>query len=185
MRLENRVHGVGFAVRNDLLNAVGGPRGVSERIMILRLSIDGGFVTIISAYAPTLSSSPEAKDHFYSQLSETVREVRSGDRLMLLGDFNARVGQDNNSWLDCLGEHGIGKLNENGQRVLEFCSQNQLCVTNTYFKGKFMRKVSWMHPRSKHWHQLDVVLYRKRELQDILHTHALFIALTAIQTTLW
>ncbi|CAH0724329.1 unnamed protein product, partial [Brenthis ino] len=165
-----REHGVGFAIRNDLLSSVEGPRGISERIMILRISTEGGFMTIIAAYAPTLSSALEAQDHFYTQLSETVRGVRSGDRFLILGDFNARVGQDNTAGPECIGGHGVGRLNANGQRLLEFCSQNQLCITNTYFKGKFMRKVSWMHPRSKHWHQLDVVLYRKKNLQDILHT---------------
>ncbi|PZC71480.1 hypothetical protein B5X24_HaOG213343 [Helicoverpa armigera] len=167
---ESRQHGVGFAVRNDLLSAIDDPRGVSERIMTCRLSTSSGFVTLISAYAPTLKSSPESKDLFYDQLCETLSRVRSGDRLIILGDFNARVGQSHASWPDCMGSHGVGTLNENGQRLLEFCSQNLLCVTNTYFKGKFMHKVSWKHPRSKHWHQLDTILTRKKNLGDILHT---------------
>lgn len=33
-----------------------------------------------------------------------------------------------------------------------------------------MRKVSWMHPRSKHWHQLDLALTRRRDLRETLHT---------------
>lgn len=126
---ETREHGVGFAIRNDLLPAIECPRGLSERIMVCRLSTDGGFVTVIAAYAPTLTSSPESKDHFYEPLNETVREVRSDDRLLILGDFNARVGQSVTSWPDCLGHHGIGSINENGQRLFEFCSRNLLCVT--------------------------------------------------------
>ncbi|CAH2043894.1 unnamed protein product, partial [Iphiclides podalirius] len=146
---ENREHGVGFAIRNHLLNATETPIGVSERIMILRLNTKCGFVTLVSAYAPTLNSTPESKDQFYDWLEETIRGVHSTDRLYILGDFNARVGQDTTAWPECLGAHGVGKQNENGQRLLEFCSRHQLCVTNTFFKGKFMRKVSWRHPRSK------------------------------------
>ncbi|XP_046962200.1 uncharacterized protein LOC124531734 [Vanessa cardui] len=167
---ETREHGVGFAVRNQLINAIETPVGVSERIMFLRLNTKSGFVTLISAYAPTLNSKPETKDQFYDQLEETVRRVNPTDRLHILGDFNARVGQD--TWPECLGAHGIGKLNDNGQRLLEFCSKHQLCVTNTFFKGKMMRKVSWMHPRSKHWHQLDLALSRRRDLRETLHTRA-------------
>ena len=32
--------------------------------------------------------------------------------------------------------------------------------TNTFFVTKPQHKVSWRHPRSKHWHQLDLVLTR-------------------------
>ncbi|XP_059049895.1 uncharacterized protein LOC131844918 [Achroia grisella] len=87
-------------------------------------------------------------------------------------DFNAHVGGDYTAWPNCIGYHGIGKLNENGQRLLEFCSEYSLCVTNTYFKGKTSRKVSWKHPRSGHWHQLDIVLSRSKNLRDILHTRS-------------
>ncbi|XP_045457359.1 uncharacterized protein LOC123667510 [Melitaea cinxia] len=167
---EHREHGVGFAVHNTLLNAIETPRGLTERIMVLRLNTKCGFVTLISAYAPTLTSTAESKDVFYDDLCNAVRNVPPGDRLYILGDFNARVGQDNATWPECLGYHGVGKQNENGQRLLEFCSKFQLCVTNTYFKGKIMRKVSWRHPRSGHWHQLDLVLTKRRDLGRVAHT---------------
>lgn len=61
-------------------------------------------------------------------------------------------------------------MNENGQRLLEFCSRDLLFFTNTFIKGKFMRKVSWKHPCSGHWHQLDLVLTRRKNLYDVLHT---------------
>ncbi|XP_061707843.1 uncharacterized protein LOC133518227 [Cydia pomonella] len=104
---ETREHGVGFAVRNHIIDAMETPVGVSERIMVLRLNTKSGYVTLISAYAPTLNSKPEAKDQFYDQLDEVVRGVRTTDRLHIMGDFNARVGQDNTDWPDCLGVHGI------------------------------------------------------------------------------
>ncbi|XP_037296657.1 uncharacterized protein LOC119189933 [Manduca sexta] len=169
---ETREHGVGFAIRNDILKSTEGPRGISERIISLRMSTFSGFVTILSVYAPTLTSSTESKDLFYDDLTSTVRQIPSGDRLILLGDFNARVGQDNISWPECLGNHGIGKINENGQRLLEFCALNLLCVTNTYFKGKALHKVSWKHPRSGHWHQLDLILTKRNDLRDIKHTRS-------------
>ncbi|CAB3239300.1 unnamed protein product [Arctia plantaginis] len=173
---EARQHGVGFAMRNDFLNSVEGFRGVSIRIMVCRFNTDSGFITLMSAYARTLSSSAELKDIFYYRLSRTVREVRSGDRLIILEYFNAQVGQSQTSWPECVGSHVVGKINENGQRLLEFCSQNLLCVTNTYFKGIFTRKVSWKHPRSGHWHQFDVTFTRKKDLRDILYSRTFYSA---------
>ncbi|CAH0719276.1 unnamed protein product, partial [Brenthis ino] len=80
-----REHGVGFAVRNDILSAIETLCGVSERIMVLRLKISLGHVTLIAAYAPTLKSSDESKEYFYNQLTETVKTVSSSDRLYILG----------------------------------------------------------------------------------------------------
>ncbi|XP_045449679.1 uncharacterized protein LOC123658286 [Melitaea cinxia] len=165
-----REHGVGFAVRNDLLSSIETPHGVSERVMVLRLNTKCGFITIISAYAPTLMATDEAKSQFYDQLESVIQKVKPRDRLYILGDLNARVGQNHSAWPECIGTHGIGKINENGQRLLEFSSRHSLCVTNTYFKGKPSSKVSWRHPRSGHWHQLDLILTRKSDLGETLHT---------------
>ena len=82
------------------------------------------------------------------------------------------VGADQDSWPSCLGPFGVGKMNENGQRLLEFCSYHGLCVTNSYFMTKPQHKVSWRHPRSKHWHQLDLILTRRNALKNVTITRS-------------
>ena len=62
---EPRQYGVGFAVRNSLIATTETPSGGSLRILALRMKTLAGFVNIISAYAPTLTSTPESKDQFY------------------------------------------------------------------------------------------------------------------------
>jgi len=142
-------HGSGFAVRNSLLPCMETPDAVSPRLMTLRLKLSSGYLTVLSAYAPTLAASSEEKDAFYDQLSRSISLIRRGDRLALAGDFNARVGSDYTSWPDTLGAHGVGNLNENGQRLLELCSAFHLCYADTYFAGSMSSKVTWMHPRSR------------------------------------
>ncbi|XP_076041799.1 uncharacterized protein LOC143025684 [Oratosquilla oratoria] len=157
-------HGVGFAVRNTLLSMVEpGDKG-SERLMTLRLYTSEGPVTLVSAYAPTLTSTAEAKDEFYINISNIVKNIAPKEQVIILGDFNARVGADHDFWPSCLGHFGIGKINDNGQRLLEFCSYNSLCVTNS-FQTKPQHRVSWCHPRSKHWHQLDLILIRRSNIK--------------------
>ena len=46
------------------------------------------------------------------------------------------------------------------QQLLKLCSYHELCITNTFFGTKPHQRVSWRHPRSKHWHQLDLFLMR-------------------------
>ena len=47
-----------------------------------------------------------------------------------------------------------------------------LCITNSYFKTKPQHKVSWRHPRSKHWHQLDLILVRRTAIKNVLHSRS-------------
>ena len=118
---ESSEHGVGVAVRNSLLSSISPPTKGSERILKIQINTAEGKVSIISVYAPTVSSPEEVKDRFYDDLNSIVGEVPQGESLLLLGDFNARVGADREAWPTCLGHFGIGKMNENGQRLLEFC----------------------------------------------------------------
>ena len=92
--------------------------------------------TLISAYAPTLDADPECKELFYASLHSAINITPSTDKLILLGDFNARVGSDGALWKDVLGQHGVGKLNENGLRLLTLCSEYRLVITNTLFQLK-------------------------------------------------
>ncbi|XP_047483313.1 craniofacial development protein 2-like [Penaeus chinensis] len=166
---EPRQHGVGFAIKNTLMTSIEPPSAGTERILTLRLSTSFGSATIISVYAPTLYSTPEDKDQFYGALDDIISQTPSTDMLYLLGDFNARVGADHEAWLSCLGAYGRGKINDNGQRLLELCCYHGLCVTNT-FPCKEIDQVSWRHPRSRHWHQLDLVLTRRKDLASVLLT---------------
>ena len=101
-----RQHGVDSAIKNSLTVTVETPTDGSERIISLRLSISSGSVRLFSIYAPTLYSTPEQKDKFYEALDEEIFNKPSTGALHLLGDFNARIGTDNESWPSCLGPWG-------------------------------------------------------------------------------
>ncbi|XP_018026545.1 uncharacterized protein LOC108681971 [Hyalella azteca] len=126
-----REHGVGFAVRNTLLRTIEPRHGGTERILTLRLSTSAGFANIICVYAPTLQAPPETKDRFYELLANTIDRIPMPEHIYLVGDFNARVGTDHESWPEVLGHHGIGKMNENGQRFLEFCCHHNFADCDT------------------------------------------------------
>lgn len=40
----------------------------------------------------------DAKENFYSSLRTAIRKIPPGDKLVLIGDFIARVGTDAKKW---------------------------------------------------------------------------------------
>lgn len=64
----------------------------------MQLYTTAGLDRIISAYAPNLMSTAEARGKFYDDLNIIVNSVRSNYPLFILGDFNTRVGTDYNSF---------------------------------------------------------------------------------------
>jgi len=130
--VDHSEYGVGFPVRNTLLEIEPGDKG-SERLLTLRFHTFEGPVILISAFALTLTSTPEAKHDIYTNLTDAIKNIHCSEHLILPGNFKARVGADHNSWPSCLGSFGVGKINENGQRLLELCYYHGLCMTNSYF----------------------------------------------------
>ena len=57
-----------------------------------------------------------------------------------MGNVNARVGRDTESWRDVIGRQGEETLNRNGHRLLGLCATNDLVILNTFFQHKEIHK---------------------------------------------
>ncbi|BHF75456.1 hypothetical protein SprV_0501855200 [Sparganum proliferum] len=143
--------------------------------MNLRLPLrrGGKFATIISAYAPPMTSPDATRDKFYEDLHALLATVSKADKLVVLGDFNAPVGTDHTAWKGVLGPHGLRGPNDNGLLLLRTCTEHRLILTNTFFCLPEREKATWRHPRSRQWHLLDYVLVRRRDQLDVLVTKAI------------
>ena len=147
---ERREAGVGFAI-NHTSSASSQDSGINDHLMSLRLPLsDKRHATTVSAYAPTMTNPEEVKDTFYDDLDSVISATPRTDKLILLGDFSARVGTDHQTWEGVIGTEGIGKCN--GFLLLKKCAEHELLITNTVFHLPTRNKTSWMHPRSKHRH---------------------------------
>ena len=62
---------------------------------------------MIVCYAPIEDASEENKDSFYGQLQAATEEVRTDGMLMIIGDINARVGDNNRDRELVMGKHGF------------------------------------------------------------------------------
>ena len=68
---------------------------------------------------------PEAaSENFYEGLEAVVSAFPLSDMLILLGDFNARVGRDHQAWEVVISHLGVVKCNNT-------CAANGFAITNT------------------------------------------------------
>ena len=115
-----REAGVSFAIKKDIdTNLTEMPWPVNDRIMTMRLPLSkDNFATIISVYAPTMTNPDENKEAFYNQLARVLNGIPCTDKVLLIGDFNARIGRENDKWPLVMGKHGIGKWRASTGSVL-------------------------------------------------------------------
>ena len=76
------------------------------------------FLSIVCAYSPTAKAPPGVKNQFCSDLQETLDQIPQNGILVVLGDFNARVGvlkPGEDSWHGVIGRHGLDERNLAGE----------------------------------------------------------------------
>jgi len=128
--------GVGFAIKHYFVKKLTEmPRPVSDRDMTARLPLSrDSFATIISVCVPTKTNPDEHKEVFDNQLASVFNGIPRTDNILLIGDFNARIGRENDRWPLAMVKRGIGKCNSNGELLLALCSEFELILTKTMFK---------------------------------------------------
>ena len=69
-------------------------------------------MTLIQCYAPTNDTDESIKDTFNEQLQAEVRLVPRHDLLVVMGDLNANVGNNNTNMDRVIGKYGCGTIND-------------------------------------------------------------------------
>ena len=128
------------------------------------------YMNIIQIYASTNDDDEEEKDNFYNRLQAVIEGLPNKDLNIIIGDANAKVGEDNTGYEETMGKHGVGQMNENGERFANICSFNRLVIGGTIFPHKKIHKAIWVSPDQRTENQIDhVCISRKfrRSLEDV------------------
>lgn len=164
---KNAMFGVGFVLSKRAREALIGYNQVNDRIIAARFNGQPMHFTVIQVYAPTSSSSDEEIDEFYRQLEETMASVNRKDVKIVIGDWNAKVGDDNSGTEMVMGRYGYGERNDRGERLIEFASRHKLYIANTRFQQKESRKWTWLSPGGMYHNMIDLVLIERRWLSSM------------------
>ena len=92
-----------FILNKQAQRALIGYAPISEIIISLRLHTQIGAATI-QGYAPTSASTEDEADKLYDLLQQAINQIPTQDILIVMGDFNAKVGRDWKSWNGIIGK---------------------------------------------------------------------------------
>ena len=81
---------------------------------------------------------------------------------------NAKIGNENTGLERAMGKHGCGKMNENGERLVDFCLDFDLVIGGTLFQHKDIHKLTWKSPDSKTVNQIDHLMINHRWRRSLL-----------------
>ena len=70
--VDGKRNGVGIILKGDITKRALEVKRVSDRMMSMKLEIEGVMMTNISAYAPLVGCDMEEKESFWSDLDEAV-----------------------------------------------------------------------------------------------------------------
>ncbi|XP_044757746.1 craniofacial development protein 2-like [Coccinella septempunctata] len=118
---------------------------------------------VIQVYAPTADSTEHELKKF-DEVQELLRLTKKQDVNIILGDFNAKIG--NVQFEEIVGPYGLGETNERGDRLLQFCQEESMTTTNTFFQLHSRRLYTWKSPADRPHNvirnQIDFILINRR-----------------------
>ena len=156
----------------DAQRALSGWEPVNSRIITAKFPTKEKDIklNIIQCYDPTNDAEEEKKDEFYQQLQAMIDKGGTKDMTILMGDFNAKIGADNTGYEDTMGTHGLGQMNENGERFADLCAWNQLVIGGSIFPHKRIHKATWRSLDHRTENQIDHICINqkfKRSKRDV------------------
>lgn len=156
------LHGVGFLIKKKHKHKLHNFTGISERVALLQLKIEEHIISIIQAYAPTETSQEEELQQFYHDLDRALH--LADGKLIVMGDFNAKIGYPKIEESLCMGNFGYGQRNKRGQQLIDYALEYELSIMNTFFKKKPERRWTWISPNQKFKNEIDFIMVNKRQM---------------------
>ena len=111
----------------------------SDRLLLVKLKASPFNINLIVAYVPRAEADESVLEMFYEALDNLYKNCKSQEISTLLGDFNAKVSSGKQG--KTVGPHGLGTRNERIERLVDWCEEKKLVITNTWFET---------HPRCRY-----------------------------------
>ncbi|KAK3545979.1 hypothetical protein QTP70_018415, partial [Hemibagrus guttatus] len=163
--VDSKRNGVGVVLKEEFLWNVLEVKRVSDRVMSLKLEIEGVMLNVVSGYAPQVGCELEEKERFWSELDEVMESIPTGERVVIGADFNGHFGEGNTGDEEVMGKFGVKERNLEGQMVVDFAKRMDMGEVNTYFQKREEHRVTYKSGGRRT--QVDYILCRRGNLKEI------------------
>ena len=158
-------YGVAIMMKKHIASCMVGYWPVSDRIIMAKIQGKPFNINIIQVYAPTTDHDDDEIEKFYDDLKQVMEYTKTGEINIVMGDWNAKVGD--HPEYPVSGKNGLGKRNDRGQRLVEFCYTTKLTITNTLFDQPKRRLYTWKSPGDIHRNQIDYIMINQRHRNNV------------------
>uniref|UniRef100_A0A8D8YV05 Craniofacial development protein 2 n=1 Tax=Cacopsylla melanoneura TaxID=428564 RepID=A0A8D8YV05_9HEMI len=166
---EKGVAGVGIVLNKEWGKRVKSIVLLNSRIIMIKLFLnDKEDVAVIQTYFPTSAHIDDEIEEVYDQLDEVLELVEAKDSLIVLGDWNAVVGETKED--NVTGSYGYGRINKRGKRLVDFCKEKEFVITNTLFKQPNNRRYTWTAPGGINKYQIDYIMVKRKQQKNVLQS---------------
>ena len=88
----------------------------NDRVIVMKISGKPFVIGIFQTYAPTADKDMAEIESFYEDVEKAMKHLKSHDIRIIMGDFNAKVGNDRIDKI--VGPFSLGEINEQGENWL-------------------------------------------------------------------
>lgn len=136
---------------------------ISPRLAILKIELNGKNIALFQIHAPTTECDNLIVEDFYDQIrSEIMLIDNKKTEILLIGDFNASIGEMIKGEESLRGESSFGKRNKRGSMFMNFVGSTQMKIVNTYYGSLEKDKWTWLSPKSLKF-EIDYMLIRNKD----------------------
>ena len=162
--------GVCILMRDDMWECVVECKEVNSRCMWVRMKMGREKWVVVAVYGPGSEHDEEVRVAFWEELNECLSEFGVEERVIVLGDMNAKVG---NVAIDgVIGPWGVDEINLNGRLMIDVCIERELVIGNTWFNKRDIHKYTWESTRGNK-SLIDFILIEESVKQRLLDVKVL------------
>jgi len=176
--------GTGFFVHQRIASAVKRVELVGDRVSYIVMRGRWCNIIVLNVHAVSEEKSDESKYSIYEEFEQVFDHLPKYHMKILLGNFNVKVGRENNL-KPTIGKESLHQgSNDNGVRLVNFATSKNLVVKSTMFPHGNIHKYNWTSSDGKTNNQIDHILIHRRRHSSILDVRS-YRGLIVILITIW
>ena len=158
-------NGVGIVLSKRFKDCLASVKRVSDRIMIIKLCLEGTMVNIASVYAPQSGCEEEEKESFWEEMDQELSEIPAEERMIIGGDMNGHIGSNRLGIERVHGGWGVGVSNAEGERLIDCSVAFDLAIINTWFEKGVNQYITYKSGERES--QIDFLMCRRTNLKEV------------------